>query len=138
MKLSDNFHLDEFACHDGTPVPPELVPVVRLLVTSILQPIRDHFGKALYIISGYRTWQWNQKVGGAAQSTHLTAAGADFRVVGVSPEEVHKTMLSQRHNESELRILGGLGLYPGWVHADIRRVGDRLRQWSGTGVGSEQ
>ena len=65
VALSRNFKVREFACCDGTDtvfVSPELV--------AVLQKIRDHFGKAVNINSGYRTEAHNKKVGGAAYSQH--------------------------------------------------------------------
>lgn len=138
MKLSENFSLWEFECHDGTPVPPELIPVVQRLVASALQPMRDHFKAPVSIVSGYRTCAWNAKVGGAENSVHLTAGAADIRVLGFTPSEVTGTIMANKI-PGILRNLGGIGTYKTWVHVDIRRVGiGRIRQWKGAGVGSEQ
>jgi len=135
MKLSNNFHIREFDCRDGSRVPPELTPVLQNLVTGILQPVRDYFQSPLYIISGYRTCSWNAKVGGAENSVHLTAGAADFRVAGAAVHTVHDWILDE-HFEGRMKALGGLGIYPNWIHADVRKIGV-LRRWAGNGVGSE-
>jgi len=136
-QLTRSFKLAEFECHDGTDVPPELVPNVRRLCEQVLQPIRDRWG-ALIVISGYRTAAYNTRVGGAKKSTHLTGEGADIRPSKFADvEELHKDILKM-HAEGRLPALGGLGLYRGWVHVDIRKAADgHLRRWTGRGVGSE-
>ena len=59
-QLSPNFRVREFRCKDGSDpifLDGELV--------SILQQIREHFGKPLTITSGYRTPGHNKACGGA-------------------------------------------------------------------------
>ena len=48
----------------------EVRNAVRELVLEVLQPLRDAWGKALHINSGYRCPQLNAAVGGAATSQH--------------------------------------------------------------------
>lgn len=112
-KLSRNFRVYEFACKgDGCC---STVKVDDQLV-RYLQRIRDHFGKALVITSGYRCDRHNKAVGGAAGSYHVKGQAADFYVKGVKPAEV------ARYAES----IGvkGIGLYEGkdgnFVHIDTR------------------
>lgn len=138
MRLSIYFDSDEFRCHDGTPVPPELKDNLQGLV-DLLTDIRHAIGTPLAVISGYRTKAWNDRVGGAASSTHMTAEGADVRPgKGMTVEELHDFILKS-WRMGDLQALGGLGLYPGWVHIDTRRAPDgHLRRWKGGGVGSEQ
>ena len=138
MRLSAYFHLDEFQCHDGTDVPDNLLGnVTRLAGTLTL--IRLAAGVPLAIISGYRTPDYNKRIGGAAQSTHMTCEGADVRPGrGMSPAELHDMILAHYQNK-KLPDLGGLGLYRSWVHVDIKKAADgHLRRWTGKGVGSER
>lgn len=138
MKLSPYFDSDEFACHDGTEIPPELMQNLQTLV-ALLDPIRVKWGEPIVVISGYRTPEYNRRVGGAAKSTHMEALAADIRTArGFKVREMHDFILTL-HGLGELPLLGGLGLYKGWVHVDCRRAPDgHLRRWSGSGVGSEQ
>ena len=58
MQLTENFHLHEFACNDGTPVPEELLPNVRKLAEQ-LQVLRDHLKEPININSAYRHKAYN-------------------------------------------------------------------------------
>lgn len=117
VKLSNNFKVKEFACNDGSDVifvSPELV--------SVLQKIRDYFGKAVNINSGYRTSTYNNKVGGATYSQHLYGTAADIRITGVAPKDV------AAYAETLLFNTGGIGIYNNFVHVDVRK--DKSR-WNG-------
>ena len=49
------------------------------LVEEVLDPIREKYGKPIYVSSGYRCRQLNALVGGAANSQHLKGAAADIK-----------------------------------------------------------
>lgn len=137
MRLSQNFYLAEADCHDGTPCPPLLIPNARMLANLVLQRVRDEWAAPLIVVSWYRTLDWNTRVGGAAQSTHLDATGADIRPVHLDDvKRLHGLVLAM-HGRGAVTELGGLGEYPRWVHVDIKRAG-RLRRWKGGGLGAEQ
>ena len=118
-KLSSNFQVKEFACKDGS----DAVLVAPRLV-MVLQSIRDHFGAGVNITSGYRTPQYNTKVGGAAQSQHCYGTAADITVKGVSVEKV------AAYARKLMPDWGGVGIYKaqGFTHIDIRE--DRS-DWAG-------
>ena len=115
-RLAPDFQVRELRCRDGT----DTVMVDEAL-TVVLQCIREHFGKAVTITSGYRTAAHNAAVGGAKSSQHLLGRAADIRVQGVSVENV------AAYAESLMPDWGGVGRYPvkagrttGWVHVDTR------------------
>lgn len=123
-RLAPDFQVRELRCKDGT----DTVMVDEVL-TVVLQCIREHFGKAVTITSGYRTAAHNAAVGGAKSSQHLLGRAADIRVQGVSVEDV------AAYAESLMPDWGGVGRYPvkagratGWVHVDTRT--DKAR-WRG-------
>jgi uncharacterized protein YcbK (DUF882 family) len=138
MKLSNHFSLAEFDCHDGTPVPAELVPNAQRLVDLVLEPIRLRWGAPLLIVSGYRTPAWNTRVGGAAASTHVTMDGCDPKPVHLRDVPALHMLILKMQADGDLPGLGGLGEYPNWVHVDTQKLASgRLRRWRGKGVGSE-
>ena len=122
-QLSPHFRMREFRCRDGS----DPVFVDEELV-SILQKIRQHFGKPLTITSGYRTPGHNKSCGGAAYSQHLYGRAADFKIAGIAPDVV------AAYAETLLPDRGGIGVYPpktgraeGWVHIDTRASKSRWR-----------
>ena len=118
-KLSSNFKVKEFACKDGS----DAVLVVPRLV-MVLQSIRDHFGKAVNINSGYRTPQYNAKVGGVDQSQHCYGTAADITVKGVDVATV------AAYARKIMPDWGGVGTYQkqGCVHVDVRET---RSDWNG-------
>lgn len=122
-RLAPDFKVRELRCKDGTD--PVMVDEALML---LLQCIREHFGKAVTITSGYRTPAHNAKVGGSKSSQHLLGRAADIRVEGVSVEDV------AAYAESLMPDWGGVGRYPvkagratGWVHVDTRAEKARWR-----------
>src|SRR5687767_4001392 len=87
MKLTENFNLFEFACKDGSPVPPELIPNVQLLAKN-LQVLRDHLKEPVRLNSGYRSPEYNARIGGAKSSQHKLAKAADITVKSKSPKQL--------------------------------------------------
>lgn len=136
MRLTRNFSDLEFECRDGTEVPSLLMPNLQRLCDT-LQPIRDEAGTPLAILSGYRTRAWNERVGGAKGSKHMTAEAADVQPMRMTVRELADVIL-EMHRKGKLPGLGGLGIYRTWVHVDVAKATDgHLRRWSGKGIGSE-
>lgn len=115
--LSANFKVKEFACSDGTD-PIFLAPKL----VEVLQKIRDHFGKAVVINSGFRTAARNKAVGGAAYSQHLYGTAADIAVNGIAPG------LVADYAETLLADTGGIGRYSSFTHVDVR---EEKARWNG-------
>lgn len=138
------FQVSEFACKDGTPYPERFIPLRLVpLVTRVLDPIREAWAGPLTVVSGYRTLSHNEAVGGAKASWHMEGMAAD-----VMPAKQNEplsvtvsrlwSMVRNMWSSGQLPELGGLGVYPGWIHVDIARPSDgHLRSWSGRGIGSE-
>ncbi len=115
--LSENFTVGEFACKDGSEV-----ILISIELVELLQKIRDHFKAPVTINSAYRNPCYNKKVGGAANSLHLYGAAADIRVKGIAPKDV------AAYAELLMPDKGGIGVYPTFVHVDIRKIKSR---WKG-------
>ena len=121
--LSKNFRVQEFACNDGS----DTVLISSELV-SLLQKIRDHFGNAVAINSGYRTEAYNKKIGGASRSQHVQGTAADIMVSGVSPLAV------AQYAEFLLPNSGGIGVYQTFTHVDVRTSRSRWDNRTGKEV----
>lgn len=121
--LSKNFKVSEFKCNDGS----DTVLISDELV-DLLQKIRDHFGVAVTINSGYRTSTYNKKVGGATNSQHVKGTAADIVVKGATPLEV------AQYAEYLMHSSGGIGVYQSFTHVDVRTSRARWDQRSGKEV----
>ena len=123
-QLAPGFKVREFRCRDGS----DAIMIDQTLVV-LLQAIREHFGKAVTITSGYRTGTHNTAVGGAKSSQHLLGRAADIQVQDTDPLAV------AAYAESLMPGWGGVGRYPvkagrtkGWVHVDTRPNKSRWTQ----------
>jgi uncharacterized protein YcbK (DUF882 family) len=129
---SQHLSWSELACHDGahTPYPMEWRVERAIVLADEFEAIRKLCGdRPLVVLSGYRTSDWNRRVGGVPASQHVRGRALDIRCPGKSVEWLE--------NRVRLRIytpgsaIHGLGLYPSFVHVDIR-PGTRLATWHGT------
>jgi len=143
MQISPHFTLDEFRCHDGTPYPAEWIDERLRPLCAALEALRaDLGGRGITILSGYRTPAHNKALrdadgsgsGVAKNSQHVQGRAADITVEGIAPSDVHRAAL--KLIRSGAMQAGGLGLYRGWVHIDVRpRPADgHLAQWTGAGA----
>lgn len=133
MKITNNFNSVEFKCKDGTPYPEKWVSSRLKPLCEQLEIIRGHFQAPITITSGYRTFEHNKKIGGAKASQHVNGRAADFTVQGYNAIDVHEKVL-KLYGDGLLKIKG-LGLYPGWLHIDLR-PGNHLVRWTGSRAGS--
>lgn len=139
MQVSAHFSSREFDCHDGTLYPAEWVQDRLVPLCAVLEAIRAAMGKPVIVVSGYRSPAYNaararNSSGVAKDSQHLHGRAADIRVAGVPSAEVHAAVLALV-KAGQLPKLGGLGIYRGWVHVDVReKVDGHLARWTGEGV----
>lgn len=122
MNLSDNFTLEEMVRSttaeargiDNTPSQDEIENLKELAV-NVLQPIRDRYGKPIYINSGYRCPSLNRAVGGVSNSQHKIGHAADIHsednkelwdlIVGmVNNKEIEVDQLIDESNLSWIHI----------------------------------
>ena len=116
-KLTNNFTLQEFNSKCGKDIPNNVLPNILQLAKN-LQVLRDAVGKSITITSGYRSPQHNKKIGGAKDSQHVKGLAADIKVSGMTPKEV--ALVIEGLIESGKMKQGGIGIYPSWVHYDVR------------------
>lgn len=133
MPKGPSTHLtwEELACKDGTPYPTKFIVEGRAAQLSMMfEDIRSLYDKPITILSAYRTPAWNKHVGGARNSQHVEGRALDLRPPkGVKLQKFYNDI---RANVKEFGI-HGIGLYPTFVHVDIRPT-KTLAVWSGNGV----
>ena len=87
MNLSKNFTLSELT-YSSTAIANKMynnpgrleLENLKKLCNNILQPIRDKYGKSIYVNSGYRNPFVNRVVGGSTSSQHTKGEAADITV----------------------------------------------------------
>ena len=118
MKLTENLKRQEFDCKDGTKVPAELLPNIQKLAEQ-LQILRDHLGESIHKNSGYRSPAYNKRIGGVKNSQHVLGKAADITCKSKTPKQL-AAIIEKLITAGTLRF-GGMGVYPGFVHVDIRQ-----------------
>ena len=133
MKLSANFTLSELtksqtAVRKNIKNEPSTAHVENLihLAETVLQPVRDHFGKPVVISSGYRSPELCEAIGSSTKSQHARGEAADFEIMGV--DNMQLAMWINKNTDFDQLILE---FYEpgdpnsGWVHCSAVREGSR-------------
>ena len=109
-RLSKNFTRNEFKCKCGCGS-----DTVDCELIIVLEVIRTHFNKRVYILSGNRCVSYNSKVGGVKLSQHIIGKAADIKVEDTIPEDVYNFA----HASWPFKY--GLGNGKTFTHIDVRK-----------------
>lgn len=126
MKLTNNFTLEElYASNTATKMKINNTPglVVRAnlhhLAEWILQPIRDKWGSAIVVNSGYRCISLNKAVKGSSTSQHLTGSAADIVPANGDTKGLFELIKSMIEN-GEIKVGQLIDEYNyRWVHVSL-------------------
>lgn len=103
---------------------------LKELVETVLQPLRDAWGKPLHINSGYRCPELNKAAGGVSTSQHTKGEAADVCPFGC--RNGHGDIDVVRRLAATARDLGlpfdQMILYPSFVHFSHRLNGEQRGQ----------
>ena len=133
MNLSNNFTLNELtksqtATRKGINNEPSTEYVENLihLAKTILQPVREHFGKPVMISSGYRSPELCEAIGSSAKSQHAKGEAADFEIHGVD-NKVLAAWISANCDFDQLILEFYIDGDPnsGWVHCSSKMESSR-------------
>lgn len=134
--VSKNFDYKEFEKTDvpGMQVKNTIASVevrdnIKALVDTVIQPLRDAWGKPLAINSGYRCPEVNKTVGGVPTSQHSRGEAADVCPFGRNGhgdiEVVRKLAITAR----DLGLpFDQMILYPSFLHLSHKRNGTQRGQ----------
>lgn len=124
MKLTDDFTVyqmckNEIALRrnmDNKP-PPHIIENLKMLCVNVLQPVRNHFGAPIKVISGYRCIDVNLAVGGSRNSDHTRGIAADIEIPGF-PNYDLAVWIAENCQFTELKLEMYTPAVPdsGWVH----------------------
>lgn len=107
--ISPNFNRSEFACRDGCGF-----DTVDVELIEVLQGLREHFNRPVFVTSGCRCEMRNVLSGGSKNSQHLIGRAADIVVNGHKAHEVYD-YLDKLYPDQY-----GIGRYDHWTHIDTR------------------
>lgn len=96
------------------------------LVEEVLDPLREWYGKAIYVTSGYRSPALNRAVGGAASSQHVKGEAADITTHSRVENKKLYEYIRKHLPFDQLIWEHGDNSGPDWVHVSYRR--ERLRK----------
>lgn len=94
MKLTNNFTLEELTASptakakgiDNTPSQKVIAELTKLAKT-VLQPLRETYGKPIIVTSGYRCPALNTAIKGAKTSQHMLGQAADIKSKSDTPKD---------------------------------------------------
>lgn len=107
---------------DNTPGPRE-VANLNYLVDTLLDPLREAFGRPIVVTSGYRSEELNRLVGGVTMSYHMRGLAADITALGHDRKENRR--LRQLLGQTELPFDECISYDvnadgPLWLHLQLR------------------
>ncbi len=135
MKLSKNLNLAEVTRSetakrrkiDNAPTD-EHIENLRILAANIFQPMRDHFGKPIYISSGYRSEALNKAIKGSKTSQHCKGEALDIdndnANNGVTNRDIYEFIRDNLKFDqliNEFPVKGN----PSWVHVSYSKTQQR-------------
>ena len=108
-----HFKMSEFSCK-GKNCCGRSSPMSETLLRA-LDKLRDLCGCPIVVTSGFRCNTHNKVIKGAEDSLHTYGMAADIKCPGHTPEwlAVHVRKIPEFYD-------GGIGMYPTWVHVDVR------------------
>ena len=131
-QISDHFSLFELTITEHrkhldqnrlSAIAPELYKKGVVLCETLLEPIRNYFGKPLIVHSGYRCPALNKAIRGSKTSQHILFEACDFHIVGVDLNDVFKAIRFKMKPTLEWGqfILEGYSCgHPSWLHISLR------------------
>lgn len=95
------------------------------LVDAVLDPLREKYGKPIYVTSGYRCATLNKRVGGVTGSQHRKGEAADIVTEeGAGNFELGQLIVeSGQFDQVIFENCGKDDLLPQWIHVSWKRTG---------------
>ena len=128
QQLTEHFLLEEFtrsatAAQHGICNEPSIGVITNLqnLCQEVLEPLRNYYGKAIHINSGYRCRALNELVHGVPHSQHLTGEAADLYLPSVDTGRDWQRWIQQHCPHYDQVILERNRQGRWWLHVSARR-----------------
>ena len=134
MKLTKHLSLSEVVKSgtakrlgiDNNPTP-EHMHNILLIAEKVFEPVREHFGKPLYVSSGYRSEALNKAIKGSSRSQHCKGEALDLDAQvygGFTNKELFEYI---RDNVVFDQMIWEFGTdeEPDWVHVSYKKGENR-------------
>lgn len=128
-QITENFNISEFKCRANGEV---IINAAVIDHIQRLQVFRAWYNRPIKVNSGYRTPEYNKKIGGATKSFHMKGIATDIAL----PQEFY-SFSKERQNEflnniknkwlelcKGVGLGGGVGFYDTFIHLDSRPKGN--------------
>ena len=133
MKLSEHFSLWELTKSQvadrkriKNEPDKESIQNLKVICTSILEPVRRHYGKPIAPSSGYRCLALNRELGSSDRSQHTTGQAVDFEVPGVANRDLARWIMDNLlYDQLILEFYKEGQPNSGWVHCSYVGQGNR-------------
>jgi len=101
----------------------EQIRNLKLLCIEVFDKVREHFGKPIAIISGFRSVELNQRIGGSKNSQHMEGKAIDIDgdlLGGVSNKDIFEYI---KNNCTFDQLIWEFGTEnaPDWVHVSYNK-----------------
>ena len=98
---------------------------LRILIDSLLDPIRERFAVPMIITSGYRCEKVNRLVGGVENSQHMKGEAVDFCFAGFNKKEMIEAVFEIAANFTYDQLI--YYRKKGIIHISYRREENRYQ-----------
>ena len=134
-KLSEHFSLGEFTKSNSHPevynIPSHEAIANMKRLCQWLEVLRKRYNAPIIINSGYRSPQLNRKIGGVANSNHLTGCAVDIRVSGMEQLIRYAAILldyaEESHQDFDELLIEKNRYGAIWLHFAVRPSGNRRK-----------
>lgn len=107
---------------NNTPQEKDIIDNITELIETILDPLREAWGSAIIVSSGYRCPELNKEVGGSKTSSHMLGAAADIKPANGKKNEFFK-FTKNWLLENNIKFDQIIDEYSGnlhWLHIGLR------------------
>ena len=133
MKLSEHFSLWELTKSQvadrkriKNEPDKESIQNLKVICTSILEPVRRHYGKPIAPSSGYRCLALTRELGSSDRSQHPTGQAVAFEVPGVANMDLARWIMDNLlYDQLILEFYKEGQPNSGWVHCSYVGKGNR-------------
>lgn len=105
---------------------------LRRLVANVLDPLRELYGRPVYVNSGYRSPMLNTLLGGAPSSQHVLGQAADIRARDLTDNARLFRIIADHLPFDQLIWEKGTVAYPKWIHVSwAPALRHQVLRWNG-------